>query len=507
MTEYFIDADNGNDANDGLSTGAAWLTLDKFTENARSAGDVATLRRGMTNRYDNGSDLLFTSSATIDNPIIIDADYDNDFGDHVDLSATATATLIFGSKTITFASDISGVLAAGDVIYVTAEDAREFAYEVDTVSTTTVTLFLPYKGAEMGSGKAMTNMQSMPKWNTAAGVFQLNFDNDRYWLLRGLYLSGTDSNGIAEIDTAEAHVFIDCVFEGQGNVDYGVKATDDGAQVFLSKCRSLACNGLSVQNGAGWFHFAELHDCLLNGDFGASDAFGGLDLGQGCVVIAVETEFKNHASGDINAAQEGSTVYGRNLVLGSATKVDRHNLATQFQFRAFLEDFDGTVGDTRQLDTLSSAEGTPTIQSETGTVRSGGSNVSIKVTPSTVLGNVQGWTHSRLKLFEHAFYATTDEKTYEVYFRPTATADWTDDPTATELWIEVEYWGHVSNNFRRILKSTGLIDMNGSTAWQSLSVTVAPLQAGVLYLRAYYAKTKEAAKSNGFYCDPLSVVS
>ena len=76
-TTYYIDSDNGLDANDGLGTGTAWRYLDKFTEAARSAGDKVILRRGMTNRYDDGTDLLFTSDGAVDNPIIIEADYDD----------------------------------------------------------------------------------------------------------------------------------------------------------------------------------------------------------------------------------------------------------------------------------------------------------------------------------------------------------------------------------------------------------------------------------------------
>ena len=110
-------------------------------------------------------------------------------------------------------------------------------------------------------------------------------------------------------------------------------------------------------------------------------------------------------------------------------------------------------------------------------------------------------------LFEIPFYATTDSKKYEVFFRPTATADWTADPTAAELWIELEAWGHATNNFRKITKSTGVIDMNGSTTFTALDVTVGPAQAGVAYLRGYYAKTKESGKANTFFWDVVPVVS
>ncbi len=72
----------------------------------------------------------------------------------------------------------------------------------------------------------------------------------------------------------------------------------------------------------------------------------------------------------------------------------------------------------------------------------------------------------------------------------------------------MEYWGHASNNFRRIMKSTEVIDMNGLADYtESLSVTVGPAQAGVLYLRGYYAKTKESGKANTFFWDLVPVVT
>ena len=107
-------------------------------------------------------------------------------------------------------------------------------------------------------------------------------------------------------------------------------------------------------------------------------------------------------------------------------------------------------------------------------------------------------------LFEIPIYATTNSKQYDIYFRPDATANWSADPLATELWIELEAWGHASNNFRKITKSTGVVTDSGN--WESLTVTVAPAQAGVAYLRCYYCKTKEAG-SNILFVDPIPVIS
>ncbi len=503
-TTYYIDSDSGSDANDGLSTGAAWATLDKFTEAARSAGDKAILRRGMTNRYDDGTDLTFLSDGTVDNPIILEADFDDAFGDEVDLSVTATATLTVGSKTVTFSADVSGVMAAGDWIYASGDDNREFAYEVDSVSTVTVTLFLPYKGAQAGSGKTMFNMQSTPIWNTAAGVFQVNLDADDFWSFQGVHFRGTDTNGVFEIDNAASPVFKDCIFEANGANDDDLKFSDDWIPAFLSKCRFYNYkNGIQASAGVGGF-IGEAWDCLFDGNSATSSE--GIAVLTGVNCLLVDCELKNHTTGDLffaSSVNASGIIRLRNCILASTTQAVSIDVSPFGH--VFSEDHDGALSDTRQLSYLSSAEATPIIQSDTGTVRAGGSAISIKVTPSTKLSTLS--EHARQKLFELAFYATTESKQYDVYFRPTATADWTADPTAGELWIEAEFWGHASNNFRRILKSTGVIDMNGSTAWAALSVTVAPAQAGVLYLRAYYAKTKEAAKANTFFCDPLPVVT
>lgn len=100
-TTYYIDADCGTpgDGTTATCNGDAddsYDELDDFTEVARSAGDIAILRRGTTARYDNSSDLLFTSDGTIVSPIEIQADYTDIWGDFA--SSSQTYTPIFGSK-------------------------------------------------------------------------------------------------------------------------------------------------------------------------------------------------------------------------------------------------------------------------------------------------------------------------------------------------------------------------------------------------------------------------
>ena len=93
-----------------------------------------------------------------------------------------------------------------------------------------------------------------------------------------------------------------------------------------------------------------------------------------------------------------------------------------------------------------------------------------------------------------------------MYYYATSTTAFTADPTASEFWIECEYYNHATNAERKLKKSTGTIDFNGTAGWQALSVTCQPTQAGVLYLRGWYGKPADAG-GNNFYQDNTPVIS
>lgn len=555
---------------DGTSMAKSYVVLDQFTEVARAAGDKLKVRRGQSERVSEWTDLTFSSDGDTENPIIIEADYDDDWSDFV--NSAQTYTLVFGRKAILASANSDFV--AGEWMCESTEAKRDWSYEValvqdsdsgtddgadsnkliDTgkfgaivlgtqvVNTTDaitgyvselvdadevevtldgrpsgsggtivvfdngdtwtiasqIVLFLPYKGAISGAGKTLVRMPYAPIWNTPAGDFEVDIDSDDYWKFQDLHFRGTDINGVVELNSVVGHVFKDCVFEADESDDFGIKVVDDVFIGQVLKCRLYNCGrGLSVLSGAGAIR-GEIKDCLfdannLSGSVGIYAAPFGLCCPQDC-------EFKNHGSGDIKVEALSlygttSTVLGRNLLLSSATEVDAH-LFAQF-CKVYIEDFNQTVGDNRQLTGFSTAEGTPSIQSETTTVRGGGGATSIKCTPSTKLS--ANWELSKVLLFEYPIYAVKDvSKTYTVYFNLPA-ADFTAAPLASELWIEIEAWGHATNNHRKLTKSTGTVAADGN--WNTLTVTVTPLQTGVAYLRAYYCKTKEDGKSNIFYTD------
>jgi len=490
----------------GTSTANSYVVLDQFTEVARSAGDICIVRRGRTERIDDWSDLTYSSSGTIAAPIVIEADYDDTWGDEVDLSGTATATLTFGSKTVTFSADITGVLATGDWIYADSDNNREFAYEVASVDgdTVTVTLYLPYKGAQAGAGVTMYNIQDNPVWGTANGDFHWNRTSRYSWKTQGITIRGTDGNGIIQIDSsAGVNEFIDCVFIGDGASSYAMSIQDDYYYIFLKKCRIGTNSNAICWLSPEVFGILEIKDCLL--EPGNVSPFHGASSNQTVILKMYESTLNSGTYSTIVyfGGSYFANIYGRNVTFIGGSSYDVRiatNKPKDINY-VLIEDYDGTKGDTRQQFGTATVAGTFQIQSETGTVREDGATTSIKVSPTTNLSTA--WDASRLQLFELPIHATTDSKTYTVYFN-LPDANFTVDPTATELWIELEAWGHATNNYRKTTKSTGTITGDGT--WRALTLTVAPAQAGVAYLKCYYCKTKEAA-SNIFYCDPFVVIT
>jgi hypothetical protein len=499
-TTYYIDCINGTDTSIGTATSTAGLDLDQFTEVARSAGDKVIVRRGGTG-CDNGSDLLFTSDGTINNPITIEADYDNAWGDFASSSQTYTVT--FGSKTMTASAEITDILA-NDWIYVDGDDQRDYAYEVESIGgagTTTLTLYLPYKGGQSGAGNGLEIMPDAPIWNTATGNFEWNFDNDNYWKVQGIDIRGTDSLGNVEIDSSYSHQFIDCIFIGNGSSDYGIKCGDDRYVVRVDKSRFFNHEGNIEANISDAYGLLQVYNVLLDGNDVSLSS--GISAGTFNFIILEggDIEGKNHIAGygDIELEVYGTRSYIRGTNLQSPYEVN-----TLAESKIGIEDYNLTPGKNvfTSLSTEEVGSNFP-IQSETSIVRSGGGATSIKVSPTTRMDT--DWNFSRVQLFEYPIYADTSSKQYDVYFHSPATNTWTADPTASELWIECEYWGHATNNFRKITKSTGVLDFNGTTTWNALSVTCQPSQTGVLYLRGWYAKTKEAG-SNIFYVDVAPVI-
>ena len=151
---------------------------------------------------------------------------------------------------------------------------------------------------------------------------------------------------------------------------------------------------------------------------------------------------------------------------------------------------------------LSAANNEVTLSISTSTVRSGGGATSILANPSTKLSTNDSLY--QMKLFEYPIYTDTTSKTYSMFFHSTSTAQWLSAPTASQLWIECEYWNFPSAFYpsTHIKKSTCTLPFaSDQTNWNSLSVTCQPTNTGILILRGWYAKAQETGVSNLFLVD------
>jgi len=465
-----------------------FVTMDQFTENTRSAGDILTCRRGATAQYDDGTDLTFTSSGTADNPIILEADFDDDFSD--DVTSSQTYTLVFGSLVHEASATIT-VLAAGEWIYNTTDgdNPRDFAYEVASVSGTTLTLKIPFKGST-GAVKSLTVMKANPVWGLISTAFKMDWNLDTNWLVQGINALSDDTSGTLNFSNGRNLLVKDCILENTTTSNHSC-LSGVGSSFMALKTRFQGGNTyIQAISGATYI----LKECVGAG----ATTNVQTNNGSGVIFVLDECDFTgktiNFSTSTSTGAHHSSV---RNCLRGATT--GSHEPGGF----AGLQDDNGVVGASVLITPLNNEA--ILIVNETTTVRSGGSNTSLKVTPNASSTFATVWELSHQKLLELSIYATTDSRTYDIYFRPTLTSDWTTDPLATELWIELEYWGHATNNFRRIIKSTGTIDMNGSTAWQKLSVSVAPAQEGLAFLRVWYAKPQEDTDS--FFFDPIPVLT
>ena len=496
-----------NDGNDSYDN------LDDFTETARTAGDLAIVRR-VASGSQNGTDLNFTSDGTFTSPIRIEADYDNAWGDFA--SSSQTYTPVRGSKAMTASTTISDI-AAGDWIYVYNDKSRrkEFAYEVASVVDNILTLYLPYKGDSLGAGQVLTIMPDAPVWGTVTYNFSFLFATDNGWSLSGLSIMGTNSSGQINIAQSAGFFFQDLILTGNGSGDAGILSnSSSGGPIYVSKFRILdnISAGIQIPNEGGLI--AYISDGYFDGNNGSGAI--GFKFSDGLVYI-IDSEFvdydtgtaatiKNNTSGN---AWGSALIYARNLTfVNCVTLLDFNGPTIDPLAKIFVEDFGSTVGNNKMFGFAKDSKviaSSSLSERDTLTVRAGGGVSSIKIVPTNNLA-VSNDKSAMIKMFEYPIYLNTSQTTITTYFKPGSTASWSADPTASQLFIELDVLASSSKAFRYTKRSTGTIDMNGSSDWQSLSITTIASQSGNAYLRGWYGKPQESvgtstSDANTFFVD------
>lgn len=521
-TTYYVNFDcaTTTTCGNGLATTTAFSGLEEFMEAARSAGDIAFVRRGV------GSTTSATLDATSDgntgNPIIVSADYDNLWSDFA--TTTQTYTVAAGSTTFTANASISD-LSAGQWIYVAGDCFETYnsttmntcaeAYEVKSVSGTTLTLYFPYAGSQTGAGLSLRIMPSAPYWNQTQSSSCFLLAGDDNWYMKGIRFGctpGVSGNVIQGGSGGSKNwTFEHTIVSQAGTARNAVgKTTANTGVEWLFKY--LRVNPVAGA-GFGVFAFTSVGPSVVNIENGYVYCGGAGPIFSGGGSIAGGGYFKGNWKNvyfDSCAATDVSSILTDmyeincvNCVSTTTLNIFQKGNAATTPLPVSLSNFSY-----QYLSSLTNGVATSTIQSTTTAsfLRPGGGPTVLKVLPSNILNPIS--KEYTLKLFEYPIYADTSSKQYNVYFTSTSTAAWTANPTARELWIECDYWSHAggATPARFVKASTGTLNFSGSTAWANLSVSCQPAQSGILYLRGYYAKPKESGKMNEFYLDQTPVI-
>lgn len=521
-TTYYVDPANGNDANTGTGTGSgdAWATIRKFVEGARSAGDICIVRRDTTNMSD-GTLTTATPDGQVYNPIILEADYDDTWGDFT--SSAQTYTIAAGSKTATASATITGI-SVGDWIYVQGDDARLHCLEVSSVSGTTLSFYLPYKGNNFGSGKTLTVMGPNPVNGSTLTGDGIYFNTAIWWIVRGIHSKGAYANGCWYFANART-ILQNCIGEATGlNGNAGLNmASYTGLKVSNFRTKG-GHNGNSINLGHNNGFVVLEHIDVDGTKSGTAEILRGI---YAQAVGMMNTTFKdihirnvgNGVGIDFAVTANLGTTRCKNITFDNNSAGD---VKVGYTFNAgqltsvVIEDYNGVKGDTRMFSGNGPAElDSPWCQTDTGVSRAGGAAAALKVIPSTGMGGdhfmggypLVGEQVSNSIVKGVPVYLTAGSKTVSFYFKTASTADWTSNPTANEFYIEVEYLADSSNVTNSLKRSTGTLNFTGSTDWQALSASFTTGQAGLAYIKLIYSKTKEASVSNIFWFDPHIEIS
>jgi hypothetical protein len=493
MVTLYYDSDTGNNANAG-TVGSPRATIENFTTaTVRTAGDIAILRGGRTNLYSGASDvaLAHDESGTAIAPIIVQADYDNDFGDHVNISSTATATLTFGSPTITFTADVSGVISAGQMLYQGDDDPYQHAYEVSSVSTNTATLKLPYLGDNAGSGKTMWNMLAMPIFGTTTSNNRsIAIATRNFWQYQGLRIRTNAAQCFS--GTGSGTVIKDCSLEGGAGTVKGIVNTSVTAHKISTNT--------AISEGVASPGIVKVSHSLLN-----SAATTGKGINQQANSLVYADNCLTTSGGIGLATNVDGNVYINNCDFSDATIDIQHTAGTTGGI--YVTDYNHVRGDSRYLNKLSSNSANPIVFhsiSLASPIRTGGGAVVAKILPSANVSTNEAMRIIPIKINLHK---STVKKTYKVFFKSDATTNWTANPTASELFLELEFYDTSSHTYKRTDVSTGTLNFTGSTDVQYLTISATPTVSGIGILRVVYGKPKESGKSNEFKIDPVVAIT
>lgn len=517
---FYIDYTNGADGNSGTATTSSWQGLTKCLGSARSPGDICFVRRGQASTT--VLNITITSSGTATNTIAVSADDDNLWNDNA--TSSQTGTFIVGSKIVTL-SGSDGAIVASTTIYVMGDCAETYNalvrnqcpyyYLVKSVSGSVVTLWTPYKGLNAGSGKTVRVLKTIPQWGTTGANANITGSTIYHWVFQGLDLRGNKvgNTGVvtSSTDGGDWSFFDDVITHGSTAGGWPFQCAVNS--LFFQKTilwQDSANTTTMVVNCAGEMRIMDSFFQYLGSGVGNTlfNSFGG-------VIRIYGTEFDpgSAAASAVDTLGAGQSIICRDCYLdrGIWSSVEGDVMYSPNTTAFYLENSQMSTTSQSVIYPWSNDSNKQQVIFSTSSptlLRAGGGTSIEGIHPTSFTASTSPLRE--IQLFEYPIYSNTTAKTYTVYFMSSSTAAWSVNPLSTELFIECSYLGTNTASASSTMlsrQSTGTVNFTGSTAWQSLSVTCTPTGTGLLYLRAWYGKAKEATgKQNEFFVDTQPLI-
>lgn len=460
MADYYLDFDHGT-----ALTGTVTFT---------NASDVLS-----------GSGTLFLTELAVGNYVMASAGVQWYKVTAITDDLTATISPAFQQATVTDTTGAS-LVNAGD-----GSTANPFChlcqYTTDTVRSPGDRLFVQngqthvYAGIDIvfdEDGTAAAYIEILNSdWNATGSTAKpivdfggtnsgFNSSYDYFWYLKNFAVTGNTDYAL-ETGPSDGSVLDGVDFYGNVTGFYGNNFYGTG-KIFIknSSYYNNSYRNLYFQRG-----FVDIDNCDIDGGkvTGESSDYG-LYVTNGCVAYVKDTVFGQtipHDLYDIYCDRGGIVILNNCLFDVTKTYVGSPG------------DYITSYNHNQVKDAYWSKFYNGIVEKDTVTIRTGGATSSIKVTPNAnCTGNVP-LLCAEWQEYDVAAAATT--RTVYIDVEGIATTF----PTATQLWLEAEYYDAATGATTAKAVSTDVLTTNST--WTAFSVTFTPGQAGRVVYRVYIA--------------------
>ncbi len=513
MADHFVDATNGNNANDGHTMDTAWATLQYAVQSgALVAGDIVWVRRGAT--WIPTTDIIPAYIGTFTSPIQV-------IGCPRTTVSITSSDWTNGSNVVTI-DDNNMVKAQHCGRYITAPNGQRYMI-TRVISTSSINIDNEYSGATV-TNQAVTihadedyelfNAIDDSTWT----IKKTNWNSDTHALSKvdfnstayQLFMSGqqfcynfknlefantTDNQGLVNADSALNLVFQGCIFTHTNN-NTGFNSGYN--VVTFIRCIAEGTTGRFLY-GMG----ANLIDCAIYG-FGSSAIYQCTYLVLDNVNLGVEVA--NGGADIFLSTYSLSTVKGKNVKLGGANGYIQYSRNYKNQ-EICIENYQKILNSHRTFFTGGFYENSLLTTGTTPNKKL--ADYAIKITPNRDY-HLASQPDLAYKIFEHRVWADTTSKSYRYWIYNNMSAVINDLSATQNLFLKVTYISSYDDTSEYTYTSvySSQIDIAAAadaTDWDYLEITgIQPAVAGWVILEVYLSMY---SATGTIYIDPSVVIS